>query len=325
MLSLVFPIDLLNVYIVENLAQSIVASLLVGSIVVFLVRSPAARSRFLLVPLVLPALGPPLYYLLVPHRQELPVIPLDRILGLKQGLSFVSQWPLFTTIFGIAFILALLYFLTRGAIAVAVAQYLPRRYSRPPREQTERLEGIITPLLVRSTVRRPILLQSRSPYLSCCAFGLRRPYLLISAGLLEDLDDEHLAAVLAHELAHFMRRDQYLNLAILAIRSFLFFNPFVHLLCRAISLEQELACDALAIRMGQRPLVYAQSLVRVSRQSGHSGALREPATCAFLTRSASLRRRVNAILERGGIEGPERRPLFFGVTGSLLVLLFFIC
>lgn len=324
MFGLISPIELLNVYIVESLAQSIVASLLVLPVVVFFVKSPAARVRFLLAPLVLPAVGPPLYYLLVPNRQQLPVIPLDRLLGLKHGLSFVSQWPAFTTAFAIAFILATLYFLTRGAVAMAVASYLPRRYARLTLQQGRRLGGLIAPLVARSRLANPILLLSPSPYPSCCAFGLRRPYLLVSRGLLECLDDEHLEAVLAHEIAHFMRRDQYLTLAILALRSFLFFNPLVHLLCRAISQEQEMACDALAIRMGQRPLTYVQSLLRVCRQAGVPSQW-EPATSGFLTRSAIVHRRVTAILDRGGVEGPERRPLWLAVIGSLSVILFFIC
>ncbi|MDP2727916.1 MAG: M56 family metallopeptidase, partial [Dehalococcoidia bacterium] len=230
-----------------------------------------------------------------------------------------------TTAFAIAFMVATLYFLTRATIAIAVAFYLPRRYPRLAHQQGRRLEGIIAPLLARFGLEQPTLLQSPSPYLSCCAFGLRHQYLLVSRGLLEGLDDEHLEAVLAHELAHFLRRDQYLNLVILALRSFLFFNPLVHLLCREISQEQELACDALAIRMGQRPLNYAQSLLIVCRQGSRVPTLWDPATSGFLTRSATMRRRVTAVLERGGMEGPERRPLLFAVTGSLSLGLFFVC
>ncbi len=321
----VSPIDLLNVYIVEAIAQSIVASLLVIPLVVFFIKSPDARVKFLLLPLVLPAVGPPVYYLLVPGRQQLPVIPLDRILGIKQGLSFVSQWPVFTTAFTVTFLAATLYFLSRAALAIVVASYLPRRYSRLSHQQARRIEGILAPLLARSESRQPILLISPSPLLSCCAFGIRRPYLIVSRGLLEGLDDEHLEAVLAHELAHFIRHDQYLNLVTLSIRSFLFFNPLVHLLCRAISQEQEMACDALAIRMGQRPLVYVQSLLKVYRQRSPVPALWEPAISGFMTRSAAVRRRVTAILERGGKEEPEYRPLLFAATGFLAMALFFIC
>ncbi len=324
MVGLISPIELLNVYIVESLAQSIVASLLVLPIVVFFVKSPAARVRFLMAPLLIPAVGPPLYYLLVPNRQQLPVIPLDRILGLKQGLSFVSQWPAFTTALAIAFVLVALYFLTRGAVAMAVASYLPRRYARLTLQQSRRLEGIMAPLVAGSQVASPALLLSPSPYPSCCVFGLRKPYLLVSQGLMEGLDDEHLEAVLAHEISHFVRRDQYLTLGLFALRSILFFNPLVHLLCRAITEEQEMACDALAIRLGQKPVTYVRSLLRVCRPAS-APARWEPATSGFLTRSATLHRRVTAILERGGEEGPERRPLLLAVMGSLLVILFFIC
>lgn len=323
--GLVSPIDLLNVYIVENLAQSIVASLLVIPLVVFFVKSPAARARFLLVPLILPAVGPPIYYFLVPTRQQLPVIPLDRLLGMKQGLSFLNQWPSFTTVLAVAFMVATLYFLTRGTIAIIAALYLPRRYSNLSLQQRRRLECIMAPLLARSNLAQPTLLRSPSPGFYCCAFGLRRPYLLVSRGLLEGLDDEHLEAVLAHELAHFSRRDQYLNLLIMALRSFLFFNPLVHLLCRAISQEQEMACDAMAIRMGQKPVTYVQSLLTVCRQGPMTPALWEPASSGFLSRSGAVRRRVTAVLERGGMEGPERHSLLSTVTGSLSFLLFFIC
>ncbi|HLB11666.1 MAG TPA: M56 family metallopeptidase [Dehalococcoidia bacterium] len=318
-------IEFLNIYLVENLTQSIVAASIVLPLMVWLVRPAAARIRYLLVPLILPVVSPPLYYLAVPGRQELWVIPLDRLLGLKQGLSFVMQWPAFTTVFGMALIVAAIYFLARGAVAVAAASYLPRRYSGLPPGQQKRVNVILAPLLARTGLRGPVILESPSPHLSCCAFGLRRPYLLVSRGLLESLDDEHLEGVVAHELAHFLRRDQFLNLGLLALRSFFFFNPFVHLLCRGISHEQELACDALAIRLGQRPITYAESLVLVWRQAFRSPDTWERATFGFFTQPALVRRRVTAVLEMNSPEGSERRPLLFAVTAFLTFVLFFVC
>lgn len=317
-------VEFLNIYLVENLTQSIVAALIVLPMAAWLVKSPTARIRYLLVPLLLPVVCPPLYYILVPNRQDLPVIPLDRLLGLKQGLAFVSEWPAFATLFGLAIIVAASYSLCRGAIAVAATFYLPWRYPLLDRGQEARLSAMLAPLLARSRLRRPVMLESPSWHLSCCAFGLLQPYLLLSRGLLRGLDDAHLEPVVAHELAHFLRRDQLLNLGLVALRSFFFFNPLVHLLCRAIRQEQELASDVLALRLGQRPLTYAQSLVKVWRQGFGAPEVWEPATSGFLT-SATVQRRVTAILKRGGTEGPERRPLLFAVTGALVVILFFVC
>lgn len=318
-------VDFLNAYLVENLTQSLVAALIVVPISAWLVRSSRARIRYLLVPLLLPVFCPPLYYVLVPGRRDLPVIPLDRLLGLKQGLSFVSQWPEFTTVFTLAFLAATLYFLGRGAIALTAALYLPHRYPRPIPEQERRLDRLLAPLLARAGLPRPLILQSPSWHPYCCAFGFRRPYLLLSTGLLESLDDAHLEGVLAHELAHCLRRDPFLNLLLLTLRSFFFFNPLVHLLCRAVTQEQELACDALAIRLGQSPLTYAESLVKVWRQGFSVPALWKPAASGFLTEPAALHRRVIAVLEKKGLERAEYGRLLVVVTGSLLVGLFFIC
>lgn len=318
-------VEFLNIYLVENLTESIVASLIVVPLVAWLVKSPAARVRYLMLPVVLPVVGPPLYYLLVPHRQELPVIPLDRILGLKQGLSFVTQWPAFTTVFAVVLSGAAAYFLARGAIAVASTFFLPRRFPGLGPGQKERVHAMLAPLLARSGLPMPVILETPSRHPSCCAFGLRRPHLLISSGLLKALDDVHLEAVMAHELAHFLRRDQGLNLGLLALRSFFFFNPLVHLLCWAIVQEQELAADAVAVRLGQRPLTYAESLLQVFRQAFRASDIWEPVASGFLGYGASIRRRIEAVLESGGLEAPHRRPLLFALTGSLFVILFFIC
>ena len=318
-------LDSINVYLAENLAQSIVAALLVLPLLLWVVKSPSARIRFLLVPLALPVVFPPVYYLLVPSRQELPVIPLDRILGLKQGLSFLSQWPDFTAALALAFGLATAYFLARGMLAAAAVIYLPRRYPKVDQVHEIRIERMLDRLVARRRMTRPALLQGPWPNLTCCSFGFRRPYLLLSRGLLEELDDEHLEGVVVHEMAHFLRRDQYLNLALLALRSFFFFNPVVQLLCRAIQEEEELACDALAVRLGVLPRTYAESLVKVW-WSGPGPATRwEPATTGFLNTRSAVRRRVAAVLDRGGTDGPGHNRLLLALTSCLLILLFFVC
>jgi beta-lactamase regulating signal transducer with metallopeptidase domain len=317
-------VELLNIYVVENVTHSLVAALVILPLVVWFVKPPAARIRYLLVPLLLPIFCPPLYYSLFPGRQELPVLPLDKLLGLGEGLSFLGQWPAFVMVFGAVLLLATLYFLVRGSIAVATTFYLPLRYPRLASGQKERIERMLAPLLARAGLSSPVILQSPSWQPLCCAFGLRRPYILLSRGLLEGWDDEHLEGVIAHELAHFLRRDQWLNLMLLALRSLFFFNPIVHLLCRAVAQEQELACDALALRLGQRRLTYAESLLKAWRQGPVVPALARPTVSGFLSQPAALRRRVLAVLD-GGAEGPGHGHLLVAVTAGLLVALFFVC
>lgn len=77
--------------------------------------------------------------------------------------------------------------------------------------------------------------------------GLRRPMILLPASGISEID---LKLVLTHELMHLKRKDLWVKVLALIAGTLHWFNPFVHVLRKDISIWGELSCDeALASDM----------------------------------------------------------------------------
>ncbi len=135
--------------------------------------------------------------------------------------------------------------LLRGTLSLGRQWWLTRRHlqrlgalSRPaPRRLREVAE--------RAGIgRRIAFVVSGQPFAFCG--GLWQPRVWASAGLLECLDDDELAAVLRHEAHHLHRRDPLRLLAVRAVRDALFFLPVVRDLSWWYELEQEICADRAA-------------------------------------------------------------------------------
>jgi beta-lactamase regulating signal transducer with metallopeptidase domain len=127
---------------------------------------------------------------------------------------------------------------------------------------------------------------SRSPL----SWGLRRPVILLDRDTLRA--PEEADSILAHEVAHVVRRDwPSLILSRLAVALF-WFNPLVWRLDREVAQQAEEAADSDAAATVE-PARYAQTLLDWARLSGPSAL---PAN-AIAAGEPGLSRRVKAILD----------------------------
>jgi Zn-dependent protease with chaperone function len=99
------------------------------------------------------------------------------------------------------------------------------------------------------------------------AYGVRRPTLLLSTWMVEQLDRRELGAVLAHELGHVARRDYLMNWLATVLRDGFFYLPTSRAAYRQLRQETELACDDLAVAAANRPLALASALAKVWEQA----------------------------------------------------------
>lgn len=112
--------------------------------------------------------------------------------------------------------------------------------------------------------------------------GLFTPKIYLSAALFDVLAPEELIAVLCHELAHVLRRDNLWNWAIRLLRDLLFFLPSNHILWKSMVESQDQACDALAAEITRQPLTLARALVKVaSAWREHASNVPVPLTSQF--------------------------------------------
>ena len=134
--------------------------------------------------------------------------------------------------------------------------------------------------------------------------GVRRPRLLLPAGLAERLTPAQLRALIAHERCHIRCHDNLAAAIHMLAESMFWFHPAVWWIETRLVDERERACDEAVLRAGCRPQDYAEGILEVCRQSVGGGLV-----CVAGVSGSRLRTRVEAIMrsEIGRPMTPLRR------------------
>ncbi len=122
-------------------------------------------------------------------------------------------------------------------------------------------------------------------------FGIFHPVLLWPAHLSDRLEDAHLEAILAHEVAHVHRRDNLTALLHMVVEAIFWFHPFVWWIERRMLEERERACDEAVVQLGGQADIYADGLLRVSRFCAEL-----PLPCVSGITGADLSKRIRSIM-----------------------------
>jgi hypothetical protein len=122
-------------------------------------------------------------------------------------------------------------------------------------------------------------------------FGLRRAVLLWPAGLSARLSDDAMKAIVAHEIAHFRRRDNVAALVHTLVETAFWFHPLVWWMSGRLVEERSGACDREAFDAGVAPRTYAETLLQVCRFG-----LAVPQPLLSSAAGSSLGRRVEVIM-----------------------------
>ena len=96
--------------------------------------------------------------------------------------------------------------------------------------------------------------------------GWMRPVILIPVESLTGLSVEHIAALLAHELAHIRRNDYLASILQSIAEAVLFYHPAVWWISEQIRAERELCCDDVAVAASGDALTYARALAELESQ-----------------------------------------------------------
>jgi beta-lactamase regulating signal transducer with metallopeptidase domain len=175
------------------------------------------------------------------------------------------------------------------------------------------IEEAVRELAARAGLRRVPRLLVSEEVTSPMATGLLSPVVVLPARAVRRLDTDALQMALAHELAHFLRRDLWLGWVPVVAEIVLFFHPLVRKAAREYALAREEACDAEALHLtGAEPGDYGQLLLTF-------GVTRTHGTAAALGASAhvhTLHRRLT-MLEHVDVSTPRTRAL---LRAALVVL-----
>jgi beta-lactamase regulating signal transducer with metallopeptidase domain len=112
--------------------------------------------------------------------------------------------------------------------------------------------------------RRPAVLLASDEIPVPLAAGLTQPTVLVPAFLVDHLSETELRDVLAHELAHLRRWDDWTNLAQRLVEAVFFFHPAVVWMGNRLRLERELACDDWVVALAGTARPYAACLTKLA-------------------------------------------------------------
>ena len=158
-------------------------------------------------------------------------------------------------------------------------------------------------------------------------FGIFRPILLWPERLTLKLEDEHIRAILAHELEHTRRGDNLTAAIHMLVEALFWFHPMVWWIESQMVQERERACDDAVVELVGGPEVYAESLLKACRF-----CLESPLVCVSGIAGADLRSRIRRITtnQRGKRLTPTRKfilaagafavvaaPMSFGLMGAM--------
>jgi len=151
------------------------------------------------------------------------------------------------------------------------------------------------------------LLAIAFPYSAQMGFGTSQ--LVVSQGLLELLDNEHLRAVVAHEKAHAHYGDSFWFFWWGWLRQLTFWLPYSESLWQELLLLREMRADQWAItQQGLDPLILAEALTQVA-QAVHRQNFAEPSwelAMPFHQHQQRFLVRINGLIEPGRSAGLVR-------------------
>jgi uncharacterized protein (TIGR03435 family) len=154
----------------------------------------------------------------------------------------------------------------------------------------QRIRGLVrqsTPVALRS----PIPVRSSPGLLEPGVVGIRRPVLLVPAGIEQRLTPSQFDAVFAHELCHVHRRDNLTAAIHMVVEAVFWFHPLVWWIGARMVAERERACDEYVLRAFGEPENYAESILNVCKLYVES-----PLPCVSGVSRSDLKKRVAAIM-----------------------------
>lgn len=193
------------------------------------------------------------------------------------------------------------------------------RKKEADREEYKEALYVMNGLSKKFNVKTPKLIFSETP----CPFtiGIINTAIILPNGAVEDLTEDELEVVLAHEIAHVKRKDNLWLWISIVCRDIMFFNPIAWLTFRLLSAERERSADYLAVKITQRPIELASSLIKIAeRMSAYTGPSIYIAKTGLLLKS-NLNKRVDSLLE---FKYHKRLALRIVPISFLFIFLFFV-
>jgi beta-lactamase regulating signal transducer with metallopeptidase domain len=118
--------------------------------------------------------------------------------------------------------------------------------------------------LPNSSISRKVKLGISSSIDTPISFGWIEPIIILPIAIVNQLSVKEIESIILHEWAHILRSDYLINLMTNFVQLILFFNPFVYLFNKEISLQREIACDSFVLNTSVEKLDYLNTLFKMA-------------------------------------------------------------
>jgi len=139
----------------------------------------------------------------------------------------------------------------------------------------------------------------------------------------KEISDDDLENIIRHELTHYKRKDIWVNLWIVIVSAIHWFNPFVHLMAKAVRTDCEMACDEAVVASNdvEWRKGYGETIIGFVGMSGAKTPTLSVLTTSFFGASKErMKRRLSVIMDT---KKKDRRfaPLFIATVLLATVVL----
>jgi uncharacterized protein (TIGR03435 family) len=149
-----------------------------------------------------------------------------------------------------------------------------------------------TPLdLLQISVASDIDVRTAHGLLEPAVVGIRRPVLLLPAGIEQHLAASQLQSIVAHEICHVRRRDNLTAALHMLVEAVFWFHPLVWWVGARLVEERERACDEEVLKTCVEPRAYAEGILNVCKRYVDA---RLP--CVSGVSGSNLKTRIEAIM-----------------------------
>jgi len=167
---------------------------------------------------------------------------------------FNEHLPLVVTLW----LIGMVFFLLRLLGGLAFVQKLKTQQQQAlPAEWQAVFEKIHAKFPMKKTVRIVESALAKTPMV----VGYLKPVILFPLGAINQLSQQEVEAVLAHELAHIYRNDYLLNIIQSFIEIIFYYHPAVWWISANIRTERENCCDDIAVKICGSSITYVKALV----------------------------------------------------------------
>ncbi|MGH2736318.1 MAG: M56 family metallopeptidase [Actinomycetota bacterium] len=204
------------------------------------------------------------------------------------------------------------FMLVRRAAGTLILRRLIRRCEPISGSEGARITTLVAGLARGIGLRyRPEVLLLPEGVSGAFAVGGRRGRILVSRDLVGELEEDELAAVLAHEVAHLQARDVPVVFAAGVLRDFMAWNPFAHVALRRLLRDREYEADRRAAVLTGEPLALASGLLKVCELMRGQRNFTQRGALALIKPRSGVAKRVTHLLALADGRVSER-PLSVG-------------